>query len=430
MRWKNWSEFKGQDSMSFSRRRLIENQDTILELTARIQELQNEVNCLNDSRDFKDAESVRSGLSHVPSQPALVTPFRDHDGMRSRSAGMLSRNDKPPDIWDTHGISGNVFVNPTASSSSPYPGGFNPWIANVSEHTSPHVTSERQTPDKALDPRCQSGPSARNSFDPKKGRFSKNYGADQQRLQISDLHFDKFHNPATFACWKIRFKTEECTCSQFLSEALLWIKEVAMVESVNDLKSWCSVRGIRTPNFEVLPGLLQHWTESSRIPASRKRSVWRKWKPKKRTAFSEEDRSLTWSTSTSGSLEPTILSRIMPTYLQLFFEMTIFRNSIRNGTKLSMTQIPSDDILESLHKLRIRESEKRKTVLQLYNMETHQKKAGPDYHRLKTMVKRSIEQILRMKNFEARNGNYETCAVVKNQETKQRQQRSPRDCWQ
>ena len=36
----------------FSRRRLIENPDTITELTARIQELQNEVNCLNDSRDF------------------------------------------------------------------------------------------------------------------------------------------------------------------------------------------------------------------------------------------------------------------------------------------------------------------------------------------------------------------------------------------
>ena len=35
-----------------SRRRSIENQDTINDLTARIQELQNEVNCLNDSRDF------------------------------------------------------------------------------------------------------------------------------------------------------------------------------------------------------------------------------------------------------------------------------------------------------------------------------------------------------------------------------------------
>ena len=33
---------------------------------------------------------------------------------------------------------------------------------------------------------------------------------------------------------------------------MLWIKEVEMVESVNDLKSSRSVRGIRMPNFEVL----------------------------------------------------------------------------------------------------------------------------------------------------------------------------------
>ena len=61
---------------TFSRRRLIENQDTLNELTARIQELQNEVNCMNDSRDLEDAESVRSGQSHVPSQPALLPLFR------------------------------------------------------------------------------------------------------------------------------------------------------------------------------------------------------------------------------------------------------------------------------------------------------------------------------------------------------------------
>ena len=72
-----------------------------------------------------------------------------------------------------------------------------------------------------------------------------------------------------------------------------------------------------------------------------------------------------------------------------------------------MTKIPPDDILEGLYKLRIRESEKLKTVLELYDLEIHQKKIGPDYHRLKTMVKRSIEQEIRNKNFGARNGNYE-----------------------
>ena len=97
---------------------------------------------------------------------------------------------------------------------------------------------------------------------------------------------------------------------------------------------------------------------------------------------------------------------------------------------LSMTKIPPDDILEGLYKLRIRVSEKLKTVLELYDLEIHQKKFGLGYHRLKTMVKRSIEQNLRNKNFGARNRNYERNAVVKNQETKQRGQRIFGDCWQ
>ena len=101
-----------------------------------------------------------------------------------------------------------------------------------------------------------------------------------------------------------------------------------------------------------------------------------------------------------------------------------------DGILLSMTKIPHDDILEGLYKLRIRESEKLKTVLELYDLEIHQKKAGLDYHRLKTMVKRIIEQDIRNKNFGARNGNYERNAVVKNQGTKQREQRTLGDCWQ
>ena len=70
---------------------------------------------------------------------------------------------------------------------------------------------------------------------------------------------------------------------------------------------------------------------------------------------------------------------------------------------VSITKIPSDDILEGLYKLRIRESEKLKTVLEFCDLEIHQKKAGPDFHILKTMVKRSIEQDLRNRNFGARN---------------------------
>ena len=137
----------------------MEDRDTILELTGKIQELQNEINCMSDSRDFEDAESVRSGQSHVTSQPAF-SHFQNLGGKLCRSLGMPSRNDGLPSIWDTHGISGNVFANSTASYSAPYPQESNTAIFNVSEHTSPHVMSESQTP--AQDQRCQSGPSARN----------------------------------------------------------------------------------------------------------------------------------------------------------------------------------------------------------------------------------------------------------------------------
>ena len=158
-------KFQGYTFDTITRRRLVEDQDTILELTGKIQELQNEIHFMNDSRDFHDAESVRSGHSHVTSQPALLPPFRDPGGMLSRSVGMPSRNDGPPSIGDTHGISGNVFAQaPVASSSALHPQEPNPWISNVSEHTSQHVMSESQTP--VQDPRCQSGPSAKNSVLP------------------------------------------------------------------------------------------------------------------------------------------------------------------------------------------------------------------------------------------------------------------------
>ena len=82
--------------------------------------------------------------------------------------------------------------------------------------------------------------------------------ADQQQLQILDLHFDKFTTPATFVCWMIRFKTEVCTCSQFPTEAMQWIKEVELVDSVDDLRSSSSTRGISMPNLKYLMrGLLQ-----------------------------------------------------------------------------------------------------------------------------------------------------------------------------
>ena len=425
---------KFQSSTFDTHAKLIEDQNTIMELSGRLQELQNEVNCMNDSKDFQDAESVRSGNSHVTSQPRLFPKHPIPEGLLRPSFVSPRRKEGPPDIWDTSGISGNVFANPQASSSAPYPQELNsPWKKTIEEPLHMSTAEKSDRPERNQDLRCQSGPSAKDSVIFSGGDYSKNYGADQQRLQISDFHFDKFPTPATFACWKIRFKTEVCTCSQFPTEAMQWIKEVELVDSVDELRSSSSTRGISMPNFEVL---------DARI-ASALNKIIHNSQFKRRISLEEqkaqkEDRFLRGRqiayliydhfrvTGSHDSVE---------NYTDLF--TIVLRNddiqefdSKWDGILLSMTKIPHDDILEGLYKLRIRESEKLKTVLELYDLETHQKKLGPDYHRLKTMVKRSIEQEIRNKNFGNRIGNFEKNAVVKNQGTKQRVQRILGDCWQ
>ena len=147
--------FQGSTFDTIARRKLVEDRDTILELTGKIKELQNEIICMNDSRDFQDAESVRSGQYHVAPDPG---------GMLSRSLGMPSSKNGLPSIWDTHGISGNVFANPTAFSTAPHQ--MHPWSSGISEpiHSSTAEKNENQTP--VQDQRCQSGPSAKNSVIP------------------------------------------------------------------------------------------------------------------------------------------------------------------------------------------------------------------------------------------------------------------------
>ena len=212
-----------------------------------------------------------------------------------------------------------------------------------------------------------------------------------------------------------------------------WIKEVELVESVDDLRSSSSTRGISMPNFEVL---------DARI-ASALNKIIHKSHFKRRISLEEQK---------AQKQDRFLQGRQIAYLIYEFFRVTgtddsvenctdLFTIALRNddiqefdskwdGILLSMTKIPHDNILEGLCKLRTRESEKLKTVLELYDLETHQKKFRPDYHRLKAMVKRSVEQEIRNQNFGARSGNFEKNAVVKNQGTKQRVQRILGDCWQ
>ena len=102
-------KFQSSTFDTIAKRRLVEDQDTILELPGKIQELQNEINCMNDSKEFQDAESIRSGNSHVTSRPVSFPPHPIPEGMLRHSSVSPSRREGPPSIWDTHGKSVNRF---------------------------------------------------------------------------------------------------------------------------------------------------------------------------------------------------------------------------------------------------------------------------------------------------------------------------------
>ena len=127
---------------------------------------------------------------------------------------------------------------------------------------------------------------------------------------------------------------------------------------VDDLKSSSSTKGISLPNFEVL---------DARI-ASALNKIIHNSHFKRRISLEEQ----------KAQKQERFLRGWQISYLIYeYFRVTGANDSVEefdskwDGILLSMTKIPPDDILEGLYKLRIRESEKLKTVLELYDLEIH-----------------------------------------------------------
>ena len=167
-----------------------------------------------------------------------------------------------------------------------------------------------------------------------------------------------------------------------------------LVDSVDELTTSSSIRGISMPNFEVLDARIASALHKIIHNSHFKRRISGGTKGPEAGQFP--------SRQTDCLLD----LRLLPGHWDSVENYTdLFTISLRNdiqefdskwdGIVLSMTKIPHDDFLEGLYKFRIRESEKLKTVLELYDLETHQKKLGPVYHRLKNMVKE-----VSTKNFE------------------------------
>ena len=190
-----------------------------------------------------------------------------------------------------------------------------------------------------------------------------------------------------------------------------------MVDSLDELRSSRSTAGKNLPNFEMLDFcieqdhpefLLQKEGQSRGAESPRGGSV------------------LTRKTVASMIYDYFRVTSAHDTALDYadFFSVTHHDNNVQefdtrwDEVLLSTSKIPSDDVLESLYKLRKRESAQLNTVLELYDMEIHRYISMLDDQKLKTMAKRNVDQKLRLRSFDARHGKIETGTVVKNRRDK------------
>ena len=229
--------------------------------------------------------------------------------------------------------------------------------------------------------------------------------ADQQRLQVSELHFDKFPTPSTFSCWKIRFKTQASSCPGFPSEAMLWVKEVEMVDSVDDLKSSRSIQSYT--HFTIFTML------DARIASAPKKIIQNSYFKKKvsleEQEAQKEDRFLCGRQIAYMIYDYFRVTGAHDTVLDYpdFFSITLRNDDVQElDTRWEFYYLwprsHLDDVLESLYKLRILESDQLKTLLELYDTEIHQKKIdtwlskvendGEEKHRSETSITKFSHQ--------------------------------------
>ena len=135
-------------------------------------------------------------------------------------------------------------------------------------------------------------------------------------------------------------------CSDFPSEAMLWIKEVEMVDSVDEFRSARSIAGKNYPSLDMLDAkiasaLKSHFKKKVSLEEQKAHREDR-FQRRRQIAF------MIYDYFRVTGAHDTVLD-----CADLFFMTIMFSSLTQDGIKfyfLCQTKIPSDDVLESLYK--------------------------------------------------------------------------------
>ena len=82
--------------------------------------------------------------------------------------------------------------------------------------------------------------------------YSHNGMMDYPRIPITEWNLGNFPDSVEFQCWKVNLRTEVCLKTADPQITMLWIKEVEIVKSIDELVTSRSIMVKDFPDFDVL----------------------------------------------------------------------------------------------------------------------------------------------------------------------------------
>ena len=207
------------------------------------------MNSLSDAGRFYDPESgSSSGATHVPDQPSTILSSRT----LPRCGSGLPRNTK-----NCTGIMGKVFERPPVQEELPstvFQNSKN--LASSSQDLRPDIsgTARKSLNTPTRSPHFQS----RSGMSNHTGETHSHSGMiDYPRIPRTEWNLGKILDPMEFQSWKLNFRTEVCMRTAEPQVTMLWIKEVEMAESIDELLTSRSITGQHNfPDLERLDAMI------------------------------------------------------------------------------------------------------------------------------------------------------------------------------
>ena len=378
------------------------NAGTVSQMMAQIRDLQNRVNSFSDAREFYDPESrSSSGATHVPDQTSTILSSRT-----------LPRCDSglPRNTQNCTGIMGNVFERLLVQEGLPSTIFHNSKNLAFSSQDLRHDISEtarreREMKRESLNTSTQSPHfrSRSGMLNHTGGKYSHGGMMDYPRIPVTEWNLGKFLDSMEFQSWKINFRTEVCLRTADPQVTMLWIKEVAIAKSIDELVKSRSITG--QPNFLDFDMLDAMIASGLKKLLNTQSNFWKR-------ASVEEQRAqdfrplLTRKTNCIHDLRVFPCNRIFwsstRTRRFVHYEFAEWRPRFR--CKMGSCTLTRErnafrrDPGRITHKSKLQNSVQFQTVMALYDQEVARNNGTPNYQQLKTAVKLHNDQMMRNRN--------------------------------